>query len=134
MNILFYLIPKKDVYYLLDTFTIRQALEKMEYHHYSCIPILDKDGNYVSSISDGDLLWYIKGHNLDIKSIEHTLVKDIPISRPLAPIKIDANMNELTFLIANQNFVPVVDDRNKFIGIITRQVVLRELYKKAKIE
>lgn len=133
MNILFYLIPKKDVYYLLDTFTIRQALEKMEYHHYSCIPILDKDGNYISSISDGDLLWYIKDHDLDLKSIEHVKINEIPVSRPLKPIKIDADINELTLLIVNQNFVPVIDDRNKFIGIITRQVVIRELCKRAKI-
>lgn len=133
MNILFYLIPKKDVYYLLDTFTIRQALEKMEYHHYSCIPILDKDGNYISSISDGDLLWHIKDHDLDLKSIEHVKINEIPVSRPLKPIKIDADINELTLLIVNQNFVPVIDDRNKFIGIITRQVVIRELCKRAKI-
>ena len=133
MNILFYLIPKKDVYYLLDTHTLRQALEKMEYHHYSCIPILDKEGNYISSISDGDLLWYIKANNLDIKSVEHVQIKDIPSSRPILPIKIDADIDELSVLITNQNFVPVIDDRNKFIGIITRQVVIKELCKRAKI-
>ena len=28
-------------------------------------------------------------------------------------------------LVLNQNFVPVIDDRNFFVGIITRQSVIR---------
>ena len=70
MNVLFYLIPKKDVYFLESDCTIRQALEKMEYHHYSSIPVLNKNGEYVSSLSDGDLLWYIKNHGLSLKDVE----------------------------------------------------------------
>ncbi|MEG0305667.1 MAG: CBS domain-containing protein, partial [Oscillospiraceae bacterium] len=41
MNILFFLTPKNDVAFLYDDFTLRQALEKMEHHRYSSIPILN---------------------------------------------------------------------------------------------
>ena len=40
MNILFFLTPKKDVAYVFDDDTLRQVIEKMEYHKYSCIPML----------------------------------------------------------------------------------------------
>ena len=57
MNILLFLTPKKDVAYLYDDFSIRQALEKMEYHRYSAIPIISRNGNYVGTLTEGDILW-----------------------------------------------------------------------------
>ena len=45
MNILFFLTPKVDVAYIYDTFSLRQVLEKMEYHKYSCIPVNMKKAN-----------------------------------------------------------------------------------------
>lgn len=38
MNIAFFLIPKKEVAYLPIKCTMRQALEKMEYHKYTASP------------------------------------------------------------------------------------------------
>lgn len=54
MNILFFLTPKSEVAYIYEDYTIRQALEKMEYHKYSAIPIISKDGKYVGTITEGD--------------------------------------------------------------------------------
>ena len=64
MNILFFLKPKSELAYIYDYHTLRQALEIMEHHRYSCVPILDKDGKYVGSITEGDLLWGVKKMNL----------------------------------------------------------------------
>lgn len=33
----------------------------------------------------------------------------------------------------NQNFVPVVDDQKKFIGIVTRKSIMEYCYEKLKI-
>ncbi|MEG1742255.1 MAG: CBS domain-containing protein, partial [Acetivibrio sp.] len=57
MNILFFLKPKVEVAYLYDDYTIRQALETMEHHRYSSIPLLNRNGKYVGTITEGDLLW-----------------------------------------------------------------------------
>ena len=59
-NILFFLKPKVEIAYIYDYHTVRQALEIMEYHKYSSIPILSRDGKYVGSITEGDLLWGLK--------------------------------------------------------------------------
>ena len=60
MNVLFFLTPKNKVEYVYDYYSMRQALEKMQYHKYSAIPVLNKTNEYVGTISEGDLLWYIK--------------------------------------------------------------------------
>ena len=64
MNILFFLRPKSEVAYIYDYHTVRQALEIMEYHKYSSVPILSRDGKYIGSITEGDLLWSMKRWNL----------------------------------------------------------------------
>ena len=71
MNLFYFLTPKAEVAYLYDDFTLRQALEKMEYHRYSSIPILNRAGEYVGSVTEGDLLWFIKNNaGLDLSSAE----------------------------------------------------------------
>ena len=64
MNLLFHLIPKEKVAYIEEDSTLRQAMEKMEHHRYTAVPILDKKGKYVGVLREGDILWYIK--NLDL--------------------------------------------------------------------
>lgn len=39
-------------------------------------------------------------------------------------------MEELINRAMNQNFVPVVDDQDKFIGIITRKDIIQYFYNK----
>ena len=45
MNILFYLTPKNEVMHLFEDYSVRQAIEKMEYHKYSAVPIISRGGN-----------------------------------------------------------------------------------------
>lgn len=78
MNILFFLKPKSDLAFIYDYHTLRQAMEIMEYHKYSCVPILNKDGKYVGSITEGDLLWGLKKLNvLNIKEAEEISIQKI---------------------------------------------------------
>ena len=59
MNIAFFLTLKKDVAYLYDDYTIRQSLEKMKFHGYSSLPVISRTGEYVSTVTEGDFLWYM---------------------------------------------------------------------------
>ena len=78
MNILFFLKPKSELAYIYDYHTLRQALEIMEHHRYSCVPILDKDGKYVGSITEVDLHWGVKKMNLmNIKEAENISIMKI---------------------------------------------------------
>ena len=131
MNILFFLTPKSDVAYISEDDTLRQALEKMEHHKYSAVPIISRTGRYVGTLTEGDLLWGIKNQfNLDLKSAERIPVTAIRRRLDNRPVKADANMEDLVGKALNQNFVPVLDDQKCFIGIITRKDIIKYFYQK----
>jgi CBS domain-containing protein len=125
MNVLFLLTPKSDVAFIYSDNTLRQVLEKMEHHRYSAIPVLNRKGNYVGTLTEGDLLWLIKNrYDLDIAAAEQVKVKDIPRHGNNQPLPVTTDLNDIVQLALNQNYVPLVDDRDIFIGIITRKNII----------
>ena len=133
MNILFFLTPKSDVAYIFEDETLRQTVEKMEHRKFSCIPILNKEGKYTGTISEGDLLWGIKRLNItDLKEMEDVSIMAIPRRATYKPVHADADMEDLLDRAINQNYVPVIDDKGSFIGIITRKEIIKYCYKEMK--
>lgn len=133
MNILFFLTPKSEVAYIYENYTMRQSLEKMEYHRYSAIPIINDDGKYVGTITEGDLLWTLKNDfSLDLKSVEDVPIMNIKRRMDNTPVSINANIEDLISKSMNQNFVPVIDDQKTFIGIIKRRDIIEYCYNKLK--
>ena len=130
MNIMFFLKPKSDLAYIYDYHTLRQALEIMEYHKYSSIPILNDAGEYIGSLTEGDILWYLRHNDIAtaLKWPESLHLTDVPRRHDYEPVNASSNMEDLLSKIIQQNFVPVVDDCDKFIGIITRRDVIQYYY------
>ena len=132
MNILFFLTPKCDVAYVKEEDSLRNTLEKMEFHRYSAIPVLSKDGKFAGTLTEGALLWEIKNQlNLDLKEAEKVLVKDIPMRKHFEAVGINSSMEGLVARSLTQNFVPVVDDLGHFIGIVKRRDLMDYLYRHA---
>lgn len=133
MNILFFLTPKSEVAYIYDHETLRQTLEKMEYHKYSALPMINKNGRYIGTITEGDLLWGIKNQfDLNLKDAEMVPITAIRRRLDNQSVRADSNMEDLVDKALNQNFVPVIDDQKNFIGIITRKDIIKYFYEKAK--
>lgn len=131
MNILFFLTPKNDVAYIQEDDSIRQAMERMEYHKYSAVPILARNGAYLGTITEGDLLWGIKNeYHLNLKEAEGIPVTTLKRKMDYIPVSVKSNMEDLIDRALNQNFVPVLDDRGLFIGIITRKDIIKYYYNK----
>lgn len=132
MNIFFLLKPKAVVSYIYDDNSIRQGLEKLRAHKFTAIPVIKKDGTYVGTVSEGDFLWHIVDRNKydGIKSEEDNMVSDLIKNDRNPPVKSNATMDELLLRVMRQNFVPVTDDRNIFIGIVTRTDVIKYYYDK----
>lgn len=127
-NVLFFITPKSQTTYLTSDFSIRQALEKIKYHRYTSVPIIDKFGKYVGTITEGDLLWFIIENNiLDIKKLEEIKLSEVKRNRDNFAVNVSSKVSDLFSIITNQNFVPIVDDSNVFIGIITRKSVIKYL-------
>ena len=126
MNVLMLLKPKETVKYIYESNTLRQGLEKMRAHSYTAIPVISDEGKYVGTVSEGDFLYYILDRQEGgMKSQEKHRIRDI-LRRDFNPaVRIDVSMDELLERAQNQNFVPVTDDRGAFIGIVTRQDIIK---------
>lgn len=124
-NVSFFVIPKQDVIYLPYDATMRQALEKMEYHRYTAIPLIDDKGKYVGTLTEGDLLWKIKNtFDFTFDSLNKIPLTEIPLRWQNHPVRIDATIGDLIDRAIEQNFVPVVDDDDVFIGIVRRREII----------
>ena len=125
-NILFFLTPKAMCAFVYDDYTVRQALEKMELAGYAALPILSKHGEYRGTITEGDLLWALKNMcYMDMRQAEARRIMEITRRKDNVPVKVTANMHDLVQRASSQNFVPVVDDKDAFIGIITRSAIIK---------
>ena len=128
MNILRFIIPKSLVEYITDTSTVRQALEKMRFHRYAAIPVIDGEGRYVGTLRNDDIFkYFLDGGSFDTRSAEHDSVLEILDPSYSRPLSHSAGMSELFDYAKEHNFVPVVDDRGCFIGIILRRDVMNFL-------
>ena len=130
MSIASFLLPKAEVAYLRDDMTLRQGLEKLHTSGYTAIPVIDAEDRYVGVSSEGDFLWNILERNeyledMTLKRVEHMTVRDILQNGKVQPARIDTAMETLIEQAMKQNFVPVIDDRNVFIGIVTRRDIIK---------
>lgn len=126
MNILFFLTPKAMCAYIEADDTLRQAMERMERSGYSALPVLDKNGKYCGVVTEGDLLWTVKRVcGLDLRQTEEHSISEIQHRRAVQPVRVDTRVEDLISVAADQNFVPVIDDKGDFIGIVTRSRILK---------
>ena len=125
-NILFFLTPKAMCSFLYDDYTVRQALEKMEAAHYTALPILNRRGEYRGTLTEGDVLWAMKNMcYMDLRQAEARRITEISRRKEYVPVRVTASMHDLVERAAVQNFVPVVDDKDAFIGLITRKAIIQ---------
>ena len=128
-NILFFLTPKAMCSFVYDDYTIRQALEKIEGTGYNTVPILSRRGEYRGTLTEGDLLWAIKNMcYMDIRQAEAHRIMEISRRKDNVPVRVTTSMHDLVARASSQNFVPVVDDKDTFIGIVTRSAIMKYCY------
>ncbi len=131
MNVAFFLIPKSHVAHLIEGSSFRQGMEKLHRHGYTAIPVVSREGKYLGSIGEGDFLWNIMSMgSIEPRDLEQARIDDI-ISDRTPPVRVTATIDDLQDRLLDQNFVPVVDDRDMFMGIVTRRSVLSYLMGKA---
>ncbi|MFD4707087.1 CBS domain-containing protein [Gottfriedia sp. NPDC058432] len=125
MNIAFFFTPKNELVYMNINSTMRQALEKMEHHRFTAIPLVDDNGKYVGTLTEGDLLWKLKNTaSLSFSNTEKINLSDISLHQIYAPVSINAQIEDLFSRAVNQNFIPVIDDHEVFIGMVKRRAII----------
>jgi CBS domain-containing protein len=122
------MIPKVSTVFLKENQTVRQGWELMNRNGYTAIPVLDADGRYTGTVSEGDFLKFvIAAGTLDTQHMENHRVSELVREDFCPPLEIQSNAEQVIDSILNQNFVPIVDSRNSLCGILTRRGVIQYL-------
>lgn len=125
MNIAFFLHPKSEIISVSPDATLRQVLERMEFHRYTAIPIVAEDGQYAGTVTEGDLLWHMKiNQEITFENAHRHALADVLSGKEIHTVSINAEMSDMLKLVRTQNFVPVIDDAGVFIGIVRRSAVI----------
>ncbi len=129
MNIMFFLTPKSEtVFESLDA-TLQQVLERMDHHRLTAIPVIDTEGQYIGTVTEGDILRVIKSNpELTYKDVTRYQVGSIPRRTVHLSVRVDEKIENIVKLAMSQNFVPVVDDEGTYIGIIKRADIIEYCY------
>ena len=129
MNIMRFVVPKSLVEHVTVDSTVRQAFEKMRFHRYVAIPVIDSEGKYMGTLHNDDIFaYFLDSGSFDTRSAERDRVGDLIDRHYAPPVYHDASMEELIERVCEHNFVPVVDDRDCFVGIILRRDILNFLF------
>lgn len=129
MNMLSLLKPKALLDYAYTDQSVRQVLERLKNHGYTAIPVINRKGEYITTMTEGDILRFMLTNDiLDLRELERIPITDIEIKGKNKPVYITSGMDELILLSMEQNFVPVIDDRNVLSGIVTRRDILQYCY------
>lgn len=141
MNLAKIMIPKVSTVFLKENQTVRQGWEIMNRNGYTAIPVLDADGRYTGTVSEGDFLKFvIDAGTLDTQHMEKHRVSELVRKDFCPPLEIQASAEQVIESILNQNFVPIVDSRSALCGILTRRGVIQylaeevEQYKAASVK
>lgn len=128
MNIMFLLTPKSETIFEFTHSSVRQVSERMEHNGYTSIPIIDEEGKYYASVTEGDILRVLIDNDIKYHDTEKFNITDIPLKVRHESASVNADIESVVKLARTQNFVPVVDDNNVFIGLIKRSDIIDYCY------
>ncbi len=133
MNILQLLKPKAITAYVMQEMSLRKAIEMLRRYGYTAVPVIDSEGKYIKTLAEGDFMWFMIENGIsELSELDKYCVGDLPRRVMCEPVYVDSTIGDLFMLSMNQNFVPVVDDRDVFIGIVTRRDILQACYSELK--
>lgn len=134
MNVAFFLTPKQSVVWVPVQAFVRQALELIEQHRFSAVPLLNEAGHYVGTVTEGDILWHLLRDDRPWREVADTTpVRNVGRRMANHPVRIDAGLDVLVARTVAQSFVPVIDDRDIFVGIVRREVIIEHCARLAGI-
>lgn len=121
-------------------------------HHISGLPVVDEEGQLVGIITEGDLVFqekkiraplytvilggviYLEKPQHFIDELKRTITRKVGelMSTKLHTVGPDASVEDIATIMVERNInrVPVVDEDNKLIGIVSRQDIIRATHGK----
>lgn len=120
-----FLIPAENVANVMYLNPLSHALLVLSQVKYSRIPVLDKGDRFVGMISLSDVvdkmfdITKVDLEKLNTFTVADVMEVDVPVVRE------DWELENVLHLLVNASFLPVVDEKQRFKGIITRKEILK---------
>lgn len=126
MNVPMLLNLKRNTTWLSVNDSISNGLLTLKGCGFSAVPVLCDDGTYYGTVYSSDFLDYIllNGIHADTPPVAHIVRQG---KNPA--VLIDAALPDIFDRLLETNFVPVVDGRRCFVGIVTRKRLMNYLKK-----
>lgn len=106
-----------NVYYLKPENTVQECAKMMSDNHIGCVPVCDSEDNIVGLVTDRDIILRSIAWDKDVKT---TPISEIMTTKVCCCNK-DVEIKEAQELMSQNQIrrLPIVDDDNKIIGILT---------------
>ncbi|MBP2623408.1 cyclic-di-AMP-binding protein CbpB [Streptococcus oricebi] len=119
-----FLTPAADLAVLIDSHNVDHAILLLSQMTYSRVPVVTADKKFVGTISLTDILSYQMQHDLPDQEfmsmdIVYMTKKDVP------KLEVNYSLTKVLHQLVDTSFLPVVDEGNTFMGIITRKSILK---------
>lgn len=111
---------------------IEDAVKLLVNNKVTGLPVVDAEGRMVGILSEYDIIARVGKE----KEINHTLFQDgIPYSRKVECVREDTDLQDILdrFISLKCRRLPVLDGRERLVGIISRRDVMKVLYYRAKV-
>ncbi|ALV22606.1 MAG: cyclic di-AMP binding protein CbpA [Carnobacterium sp.] len=115
-------IPKKNLTTVKESATLQEAIDILEKSGYRCIPILDESGTIFRGNIYKMHIYRHKANNGDMNLPVTTLLKNATKF-----ISVDSSFFKVFFTIKELPYISVLDEENRFYGILTHSSLLNML-------
>lgn len=119
-----YLIPADDLAIFIDTHNSDHVMLILVSNGFSRVPVISKDKIFKGTISISDILNYQAKHQLTDWELNQTDI-GVMVNTKIESISFKSSLTLIMHKLVEYPFLPVVDDENHFIGIITRKSILK---------
>ncbi|KKF43500.1 cyclic-di-AMP-binding protein CbpB [Streptococcus uberis] len=119
-----YLIPADDLAIFIDTHNSDHVMLILVSNGFSRVPVISKDKIFKGTISISDILNYQAKHQLTDWELNQTDIGEM-VNTKIESISFKSSLTLIMHKLVEYPFLPVVDEENHFIGIITRKSILK---------
>lgn len=121
-----YLIPESELAIFIDTHNADHVLLLLAHNGYSRVPVITKEKFYKGTISISDIMSYQDKHFLTEWEMSQTDI-GVMVNDIIEVVRTDSSLTEIMHKLVEYPFLPVVDNNEKFVGIITRKSILKAI-------
>ena len=119
-------IMKQKLITVLPKDSVKKVIKELVDNNISSVAVTDPDGNIIGWVSEYDLILAMStvGYGLDVEQI---------MKKDFIKVKKETTIEEIAdiFITKRIKTLPVIDEKNKLVGILSRRDILAELYASA---